>query len=53
MRKRLNVVRKGRVGSTKLDILIGIEMPAKKRIRMANDDLWSKPRMRCKEIRSG
>jgi hypothetical protein len=45
--KSLSIVRKERVDSAKPEILIGIEVPTKERIRMDSGHLWSKPRMRC------
>jgi hypothetical protein len=50
--KGLNIGRKEGMDKAKLEILIGMEMAAKERIRMGSDDLWSKPRMRSSWIRS-
>jgi hypothetical protein len=41
------------VNSAKFEILRGIEVPAKERIQMESGTLWSKPRMRCNDIRNG
>jgi hypothetical protein len=51
--KGLNIVRHEVVNSAKLEIQIGMGMPAKERIRVGSGDIWRKPRMRCNGIRSG
>jgi hypothetical protein len=45
--KYLTIVCKEGMSSAKLEILIGIEVPAKRRVQMESGVLWSKPRMRC------